>query len=448
VSLVRASRPWLRHRRHGEITLDSQTNHYQDPTRFQETFGEVLANGVVIELVNDSSGRSVTLLRWDGTNYQIGKHFQEGSTLYQAPYLQPSLFAATWFANRPGECDEPIRLFWKIVDIFCHYMGFSRELAAFITRIVFCSWFPDCGARPITLCICGLDLDQGMKLFRLLHALCRLPLVVAELSRNLPLMFHPTLLVTAPISAKAAELWRASNYRDAFISGARGTVRNISCAKIIFCETPAAREVWGPEAMHITLLPTNQKLPGLTEQDEAAIAAEYQPQLLMFRLQNLVLMHPSITASCRPTAAGSARDGALPSCITKDPEIVKLWTPLLEAQDQELQARRSREPRVAIVEVTWSPSHKIEEMSTEQISQRVNALLWKRGEVLEYNSNKIGWMLRELGLKSRHNGKCKAIRFSRDTRRQIHRLALQFGLELPRDPDCSDCKDPQLIGNK
>ncbi len=128
--------------------------------------------------------------------------------------------------------------------------------------------------------------------------------------------------------------------------------------------------------------------------------------------------------------------------------MVKLWTPLLEAHDQELLVRRSREPRVAYIEVTWSPAHKNEEISTEQIAQRVNALLWKRGEVLEYNSNKIGWMLRELGLKTRHNGKCKALRFSRDTRRQIHRLALQFGLELPRDRECSDCKDPQLIGNK
>ena len=428
--------------------MENQSPNYQDLPQIRETFGEVLPNGVVIELVNDPSGRGVTLLRWDGTNYQTGNVFQEGSTLFQAPYLQPSLISATWFANRPGECDEPIRLFWKIVDKFCHYMGFSRELAAFITRIMFCSWFPDCGARPITLCICGQDLDQGMKLFRLLHALCRHPLVVAELTRSLPVMWHPTLLVSAPISAKVAELWRASNYRDAFISGARGAVRNISCAKILFCETPATREVWGPEAMQITLLPVTHRLPALTEQDAADLAAEYQPQLLMFRLQNLALMHPSITTSCRVAPARFERYGNLPACITRDPEIVKLWTLLLEAQDQELQARRSREPRVAIIEVTWSPAHKDKEMSTEQITQRVNALLWKRGEVLEYNSNKIGWMLRELGLKSRHNGKCKALRFSRDTRRQIHRLALQFGLELPKDPDCSDCNDPQLIGNK
>jgi hypothetical protein len=49
--------------------------------------------------------------------------------------------------------------------IFCHYMGFSRELAAFLTRIVICSWFPDCSVRPTTLCISGLDMDQVMKCF-------------------------------------------------------------------------------------------------------------------------------------------------------------------------------------------------------------------------------------------------------------------------------------------
>jgi hypothetical protein len=333
--------------------------------------------------------------------------------------------------------------------MFCHYMGFSQELAAFLTRVVFCSWFADCSARPITLCISGLDMGQIMKLFRLLHALCRRALVLAELSRNAPLMFRPTLLlVSAGISPRAGELWRAANYRNAFILGAGSTVRNISCAKIIFCLSPVAREVWGPEAMHITLLPTTHALPSLTEQDEAAIAAEYQSQLLMFRLQNLALIHPSIAAPCQSASARCERDAGLPACLTENREIVKLWTPLLESQDQELQLRWSREPRVVIVETIWGPSHENKEMSTEQITQRVNALLWKRGEVLKYNSLQIGRMLRELGLNSRHNGKHKVLRFCRDQRRQIHALALQFGLNLPKDPGCSDCNDPQLIGNK
>ena len=50
-------------------------------------------------------------------------------------------------------------------------------------------------------------------------------------------------------------------------------MRNIACTKIIFCETEAAREVWGPEALHLALLPSTQELPALTEQEEAQLAA-------------------------------------------------------------------------------------------------------------------------------------------------------------------------------
>ena len=114
--------------------------------------------------------------------------------------------------------------------------------------------------------------------------------------------------------------------------------------------------------------------------------------------------------------------------------------PLLEAHDQDLRASRARDPHVASVESVWAPSHKTKEMSTDAITKRVNALLHERGETLRYNSKEIGWNLRNLGLTSRHNGTRKALRFSRDVRRQIHRLAAQFGLQLPKVADCEDCK--------
>jgi hypothetical protein len=324
--------------------VENQTGKFQDRPRIVETYGAILANGVVIELVSTASGDGVTLLRWDGQSYEIGLQFQDGSTIYCPPFLQSSLFGATWFPRQPAEYGAPRQLFWKVVDLFCCYMGFSRKLAAFMTRVVFCSWFPDCCVRPITLCISGMDMDQVMKLFRLFHALSRRPLVVAELSLSLPLILCLTLLVNdLALSARAGGRWRSSNYRGTFIPGARGTMRNIACTKIIFCETEAAREVWGPEALHIALLPTNEKLRSLTEQEEAELAAEYQPQFLMFRLRNLSLMHQSV-ASCQPRSGGFELGGNLPACIEQDPEIVKTLTPFLEAREQERLARRSLDP--------------------------------------------------------------------------------------------------------
>jgi hypothetical protein len=77
-------------------------------------------------------------------------------------------------------------------------------------------------------------------------------------------------------------------------------------------------------------------------------------------------------------------------------------------------------------------------------NQRVNALLSNRGEILEFSAKQIGWKLKSLGLQRHDNGNNKVLRFCRETRRQIHKLAAQFGLKLPKMENCADCEDSQL----
>jgi hypothetical protein len=290
-----------------------------------------------------------------------------------------------------------------------------------------------------------MDMNQIMKLFRLLHLLCRRPIMSAALNTSLPFFFRPTLLLNIPrVSTSVGGFWRASNYRGAVVPGPQGTVRNVGCAKVVFCETEAARRAWAPEAVHIPLLPTSQEFPSLSELEEAQLAAEYQPQLLMFRLRNLSLMYQSDVSSCRPSFAGFAPGGSLPACLTEDPEILKALTPLADSHAQDLLATRVLDPHVAIVESVWAASHKEKEMSTDEITNRVSALLWERGQRFRYNSREIGWKLRNLGLSRQNNGKCKVVRFSHEMRLRIHQLAAQFGLQLPKIVDCKDCKRTQL----
>jgi hypothetical protein len=419
--------------------VENQNGNFQTWPGIRVTFGEILPGGIVLELVESSSGGGVGLVRWDGENYEIAPQVKEGEIIYTT-HLHPSLREATRLARGLADYGDATKLFWKILDLFRDHIGLSREHGVVITRCVFSTWFPDLCASPITVCITGLNMSQIMRLFRLLHVLCRRPLMVAALNTSLPFYLHPTLLVSVPsVSTRIGSFWRASNYRGAVIPGPGGTMRSLACAKIIFCETEAARIAWGPEALHIALLPTSQDFPSLSELEEAQLAAEYLPQLLMFRLRTLSALYPP-DASSPPSFPGFPRGGSLPACIAEDPEILEASRPMIEAREQDLLASRARDPHVAIVESVWAPSHKTKEMSTDAITKRVHALLRERGETLRYNSKEIGWKLRNLGLTSRHNGTRKALRFSRDVRRQIHRLAAQFGLQLPRVADCEDCK--------
>jgi hypothetical protein len=426
-----------------------ENGNFQGWSGIRPTFGEILSTGVVLELVESSSGAGVELCRWDGESFEIRSQFQEAGTIYKAGYLHPSILEATRLARGPAEYGHAGKFFWRIVDLFRHYMGFSREVAASISRAVFGTWFPDCCASPITLCITGMDMSQVMRLFRLLHILCRHPLMVASLSPNLPFYLHPTLLVNVPrMSARAGDFWRTTNYRGTFVLGPRGTMRNIACAKVVFCETEAARRAWAPEALHIALPPTGQDFASLSELEEAQLAAGHLPQLLMFRLRSLSLLYQSEGSSCQPRFAGFPPGRDLPASIAEDPEILEALTLVREAHEMDLQASRALDPHPAIVQAVWVPAHEEKEISTAEITKRVYALLGRRGEIFRYNSLEIGWKIRNLGLSSRHNGTRRVLRFSRETRRRVHQLAAQFGLRLPKIGDCDDCKGTQLIGQE
>jgi hypothetical protein len=159
----------------------------------------------------------------------------------------------------------------------------------------------------------------------------------------------------------------------------------------------------------------------------------------------LFSMRQSVLSSCSPRPAGFELGGNLPACIAEDHEIVEAMAPVLEARAQELLARRSLDPHVAIVEALWSAAHQEQEIAVKELTKRVNALLRSRGEISTCNTNQLGWKLRYLGLHSVHNGKRKVLRISRETRRRVHELAQQFALKLPKVPECADCENAQTV---
>jgi len=430
--------------------VEIKSGNFTDQPRICPTLGELLQSGVVLELVSSSSGRGVELLRWDGENYEIAVHFRENETMYTADYVDSSILTATRLPREPAEYGDHRRLLTNIGDPFRRCMGFSRNEAGAVAQVVCATWLSDLCHNPMAACITGLDMIQGMKLFRLLHIFCRRAFMVAALTPSLPFPLGPTLLVNMPkVSERVACFWRATNHRGAVIPGPKGTMRNLASAKIIFCETEAARKIWAPEALAMPFVPTGERFPTLSEQEEAQLAWEYQPQLLMLRLRSLTSTYRSEGAFCPPKEAPFSPAGYLPACIAEDPEIRKALAPLLEIHEEDLLASRSLAPEPAIVETIFRPSHDKREISTAEITMRVKLLLHARGEIVEYNSRQIGWKLRKLGLLTDHNGKQKALRFTREKCRRVHVLATQFKLQLPKVAGCEDCKSMQMIeGNE
>jgi hypothetical protein len=416
----------------------------EEKTRTRTTYGQVLPGGAAIELVASTDRDGVDLFLWNGKEPVIAPQIVHEGVAYQAPALHPSIRQAVWFPSGATEYGTTRALFQGVADLLRRHLGFAEDSAALATIWVFSSWLPEHFSAPPTLCITSQNLDRVMSLFRLLAPLCRLSLVVAELRRQLPIYLRPTLLVSDPgLTIKVQAAWRASNFHGVYVPANGGMLRSLACAKAVFSEMGDAADSWGAAAMYLTLLPTANDFPPLTEQEQAKIAAEFQPQLLMWRLRHLHQEAQSGAASCQPEFASFQLARSLWACISEEPEIAQILGPLLQSHERELLRRRSLDPHIAILEAIWAAAHEKRELNSSEITKRVNAILRSRGEVYEYTSREVGWKLRQLGLYRHRNGNGRALRFSCEIRSRVHQLAREFGVNLPRVEGCRDCSGLQ-----
>jgi hypothetical protein len=420
-------------------------NEFCSNLRSSTTYGEVLSDDRVIDLVDSAPEEKLEIIVHNGKQSLIVPKIEHDGVIYIPPHLHPTVRRAMRFPAGVSEYGSTVTLLWKVSRLCRRHLGLSEVFAATITYWVLTTWVPELFAAPPILSIAGSSMAQAVKFFRLLGALCRRAIIVAGLSQQLPLAPHPTLLVIeAGLTAKMRASWRACNYYGVYLPASSGALREMVCSKAIFSETSDAIGSWGEEALQIVLLPTNELL-ALTEQDQAEIAAEFQPQFELYRLRRLQPTSQSVGVSCPPEFAASGLGRESFALLAGEPDGAKMLLPIIEHHRQAITARRSLDPLTAILEAIWGPAHAQKQISTTEVQKRVNALLRDHGESLEYTAREIGWKLAHLDLSRRRAAEGMVLRFSRELRRRIHELARQFGLTLPSVNGCADCSPVQVV---
>ena len=417
---------------------------FQTAPGLRFTMGEILSDGSVIEPVLAASGDELALMRFYGNTSTIASQFACDDTTYHAPYVRPSLLRAVTFPPGIAKYGTRPELFQRITNSFERYACVPRQEASGLAYVLERAWVPECDPGPMTTCITVADVGQGQRLCRLFRGFGRRPFVTPEITRRLPFWLSPTLILTNPrLTARAQAFWRAANFVDVWIPEARGEVCNFACARIILCESAESGAAWGPEAMPIHVTPCAGPLPPFSEED-AAFIAEIQQQLFLLRLEVLASRNSSNLSPEQevPQPNSSGLRPHLPVFLQREPEIVAAVSPLLEAHEEELKFVRRLDPDVVLRELLWESAHTEKEISTEALTQHLTAELRNRGETLVYNEKEIGWRLTKMGLPRKDNGHNRVLRFSRDVRRRVHRLAAEVGLQLARVAGCPDCQDP------
>ena len=200
--------------------------------------------------------------------------------------------------------------------------------------------------------------------------------------------------------------------------------------------------------MHLALPPAHRDFPPLDERQLSEIAQDLLPELLMYRLRNLDEVRKFSPSKLGSTFVGSEVARNLAAGVLGEAEIVESIAPFLRLLERHKIAQRGCDVHLAMIEVTWAPSHTDRELSISRMTELTNALLRHRGEVLEYSAGEIGWKLRNFGFRHHRNGKGMVLQFSHENRLLLHQLAARLSLNLRPVADCALCSPQEAVDAK
>ena len=413
------------------------------------TTGEVFSDGTAIELVSASADPSrPDLLLLNGKKATVARRVNHGGQIYEAPQFVPGLFRAIRWPARCVDYGSTRVFFIAIVDLFKRHLNLSDREASLLAYFCISTWLCDCLPLAPGLLISGPAAVQGIRLLRLLHCLCRCPLMLAEITRSglrsLPMHLGLTLLINQPdLTPRMKGLLRASSYRGLYIAGREGELLDPFGPKVVFTGMDAVDDILGSVAIQLSVMPSQAQPTALDEQLQYEIANEFQPRLLMYRLKN-----HSRARECRfdvPEFGFPTREVArtLAACFPDDPKLRKGLVSLLRPQDEDVRAQRYNALEVAIVEVVLGLLHekKLREVGVGELAEMVTALLRTRGEILQYSAEEVGWRMKHLNLLRKRNGAGMKLLLGRETSRMVHRWVRAYGItpQQAHHQDCPDC---------
>ena len=413
------------------------------------TFGELLPDGSMLELVAPEVGDQPDVLLWDGAKIRIAREIEHGGKLYRAEMLHPSILRATRLPREPVKYGTIGKLFADLAGTFEQRLAVSNSAAEQTTLWVFTTWFSEFLSSPPALWVSGADLGRAASYFGLLHCMCRRALKVTGFTRSgflsLPSGFRPTLLINQPsLSVPMRNLCRETNYPGFVVPGSRGVVSDVSYSKAIFVGMAGATTRPSGENLHLPLFPADRELPPMDEGELTEIAEYFLPRLLQYRLHYARKVRESRFSEADLSIPTRALASKLAACVNGDPQLAPKVASVLLPQDDGTHVCNLD---VAIVRVLWPRLHSSSTNRTDgsrvkigsELTAEVNTLLLSCGEILQYSAEEVGIRVATLGLTRKRGGGGNRLLLDTATKRRIHEIARSYAI-CERIPGCELCQ--------
>jgi len=264
------------------------------------TVFKALPDGSFLELITTGeTSPELKFLHWSSSGFDITDRLHFGGKVFVPPRWSPTLLHAVRMPTDVRRSGRARVLFNRVSEILRTFINLPEEMHVPIVVYVLATWFPESLAVAPLLWITGPPTSVKTTLLRLLHCLCRRPILVTDLTPaalySLPALLKPTLLIDeCELGNSAADqhlirLIRAGSTRGVHVPR-QGDVFDPFCPKAVASRTWPDDAAVASRAVFIAMLPTRRSLPAFDPQLIGDEVDALQAELLDFRLQNFHLV--------------------------------------------------------------------------------------------------------------------------------------------------------------
>lgn len=417
-----------------------------DISSVTETGGESFESGMIIELIRDVNTGGLQLLLAEGKASTVTPKIHYKDREYIPPKLDIGTLRAVTFPHGLSDFRSTADLFTEVRQSILEF-GFAEDVALIGASFLFSSWFPDCLPLAPRLLVEGPSAEANL-FFQLLGCFARRALQLSafnlsDLHRFL--LVQPTLLVRQPLTPA-----RLRSLLSLIVPGAYIPVRNglaqWSSAMVIYAGDKFHKEAVPDDFLRVNLTPIRRKLPILDSSAGNALAEQFQPRLLSYRLQNLQNVK---TSTCDfPWLRSELRVFAriLGACIVDALEPQSDLVRFFQKLQDENREHSWLDDKCVAVEAALAHCHTDTgdgRLYVGKLAETANLILKGRGSSKTIESLTMGGILRELGFSPKRNSKGYSISLTSAIRYKIHELAFELDVAgmLAGKKGCADCTD-------
>jgi hypothetical protein len=416
------------------------------------TAGEILRDGTIVELVRVQE--QSRLLVWRNRQSRIVARYESSGTVFEAVSLDSTTLAAIRFPTGSARYGSVAKLFARILDALSRLSGLPRRELQLVPYWILASWFPELLPLLPTLNVLGPSAADARRFLRILRCFCRRGALVTSITPssllNLPMQLRATLLVHQGKFARSVEdLLEASSLCGSYIPRAGGFL-DLRTSTAIYCEENDLNGDIRQRNLSVSLFPVASAVPVFDLREEEQLAAEFQPQLLRYRLERFEAVRNSTFDAPRFTTEVRDLVRSLAACVTGEPVLTTNLTSLLASEDEDARSKWSSLPEFAIVTALLALVHERREsrVPVTNLTRFVNVALRASGEIKEYNPVEIGRVLSRLDIPRSRSAGGMVIPLTRDLSRRVHYLGGRYGVTISSDayPGCPDCSPSDSSG--